>query len=174
MATKDEERKALAKIQKIVKDLGENSYIGTALDGALDLAEQNIDCDAAFSARYYQDTLYKTDDKLKAAEKKIAELENKLERQKAESDAEYEAVRRRLLDNSDVDVLKRIVAAETSERQQEVSNAAARIVEAADTPASAAFRNAVEDHRIAQQKLTRYTELLKRLCEISDDEEAEE
>ena len=64
MATKEEERKALAKIQKIVSDLGENSYVGTALDGALDLANQNIDDDAAYSARYYREALYETEEKL--------------------------------------------------------------------------------------------------------------
>lgn len=67
MTTKEQERKALAQIKKIVDGLGENSYVGTALDGALDLAEENIDCDAAFSARYYRYTLNETEEKLKAA-----------------------------------------------------------------------------------------------------------
>jgi hypothetical protein len=32
MTTKQQEREALAKIRKIVESLGENSYVGTALD----------------------------------------------------------------------------------------------------------------------------------------------
>lgn len=53
MTTKDQERAALAKIRKIVADLGENSYLGSAFDGAFELAEQNIEDDAAYTTRYY-------------------------------------------------------------------------------------------------------------------------
>lgn len=49
MTTKDQERKALAKIKAIVEGLGENSYIGTALAGCFEKAEENIEYDAAFS-----------------------------------------------------------------------------------------------------------------------------
>lgn len=42
IATKEDELKALEKIQKIVKDLGPNSYIGTAFDGCFEIAEENI------------------------------------------------------------------------------------------------------------------------------------
>ena len=34
-ATKDQERKALEKIRKIVEELGEDSYIGMAFEGVL-------------------------------------------------------------------------------------------------------------------------------------------
>ena len=49
MTTKAQEREALQKIQKIVAGLGENSYIGTAFEGCFDLADQNIEYDAAFT-----------------------------------------------------------------------------------------------------------------------------
>lgn len=45
MATKEQERKALAKIQKIVDELGEESYIGTAFVGCWRIAEDNIEND---------------------------------------------------------------------------------------------------------------------------------
>ena len=48
-ATKEQERKALAQIRKIVEGLGENSYIGTAFDGCFEDAETNIENDFAFS-----------------------------------------------------------------------------------------------------------------------------
>jgi hypothetical protein len=51
MATKQQEREALAKIRKIVSGLGEQSYIGTAFDGCWEDAEFNIDSDAAFSLK---------------------------------------------------------------------------------------------------------------------------
>ncbi len=51
--TKADERKALEQIKKIVEGLGENSYVGTAFKGVFELAEENIEYDAAFSAEFY-------------------------------------------------------------------------------------------------------------------------
>lgn len=51
MTTKEQERQAIAKIRKIVEGLGENSYVGTAMEGVLEVAEQNIEYDAAFSLK---------------------------------------------------------------------------------------------------------------------------
>ena len=54
--TKDDERKALEQIKKIVESVGgEKSYIGTAFKGVFELAEQNIEYDAAVSAKWYID-----------------------------------------------------------------------------------------------------------------------
>lgn len=49
ITTKEDERNALTKIRKIVEDLGEGSYVATALKGAFDLAERNISYDAAYN-----------------------------------------------------------------------------------------------------------------------------
>jgi len=51
MTTKEQERQAIAKIRRIVEGLGENSYVGTAMEGVLEVAEQNIEYDAAFSLK---------------------------------------------------------------------------------------------------------------------------
>ena len=45
MATKEQERKALAQIKAIVDQLGEDSYIGMAFDGCFEIAQENIDND---------------------------------------------------------------------------------------------------------------------------------
>ena len=57
ITTKEQERQALQKIRKIVKDLGENSYVGTAFEGCFEIAEENIDKDAAFSMKGQKDIL---------------------------------------------------------------------------------------------------------------------
>ena len=49
MTTKEQERKALEQIKKIVAGLGEDSYIGIAFAGCFEDAENNIEYDAAFS-----------------------------------------------------------------------------------------------------------------------------
>ena len=55
LATKEEERAALAKIKKIIESLGEGSYLDWAFDGILDLAEENIDNDSALSMKEARD-----------------------------------------------------------------------------------------------------------------------
>ena len=48
-ATKEQERKALEKIKKIVSDLGPDSYLSTAFKGCFEDAEYNIENDFACS-----------------------------------------------------------------------------------------------------------------------------
>lgn len=51
MTTKEQERKALEKIRKIVEELGEGSYVGTAFEGCFEIAEENIANDWACSMK---------------------------------------------------------------------------------------------------------------------------
>ena len=51
MTTKEQERKALEKIKKIVDELGADSYIKTAFEGCFEIADENIEYDAAFSMK---------------------------------------------------------------------------------------------------------------------------
>lgn len=45
MVSKKEELKALSDIKNILKNLGSDSYVGVALEGCLEIAEENIECD---------------------------------------------------------------------------------------------------------------------------------
>lgn len=65
MTTKEQERKVLAQIKKLVEGLGEDSYVGTAFDGCFQIAEQNIDNDWACSMKQ----------RAEGAEKQLAEYE---------------------------------------------------------------------------------------------------
>ena len=49
MTTKEQERKALEQIMKIVAGLGEHSYLATAFEGCFDDAAENIENDFALS-----------------------------------------------------------------------------------------------------------------------------
>lgn len=51
MTTKEQERQEIARIRRIVEGLGENSYIGFAMEGVLEMAERNIEDDAAYSMK---------------------------------------------------------------------------------------------------------------------------
>ncbi|MCX4355883.1 MAG: hypothetical protein OSJ43_06615 [Oscillospiraceae bacterium] len=168
MTTKEQERKALEKIQKIVADLGENSYIGTALDGALNLAEENIDCDAAFSARYYIEELHRSEGKLNEAEEKISALEKEMAAQKEQFKQAYEMANRRILSAEDMDAVKTLVITCIAGFKTDANDAAERIVAEAENPKSVNFQNAVTEHRCAMEGVKRYEELSKRLTAISD------
>lgn len=65
MTTKEQERKALEKIRKIVEELGEDSYVGTAFEGCFRDAEDNIEDDAAYSMKA----------RFEYSEKKLAEAQ---------------------------------------------------------------------------------------------------
>lgn len=77
MTTKDQERKALEQIRKIVEGLGEDSYIGTAFEGCFEIAEQNIDNDFGCSIKQQYDSEFayrcKIEDELKAVKQELRE-----------------------------------------------------------------------------------------------------
>lgn len=89
MTTKEQERKALARIRKIVAELGEDSYLATAFDGAWEIAEENIDYDFAGSVKWYVSQYHELSDEIRKAaeesEKMNRELSLNLE--EAKSDA---------------------------------------------------------------------------------------
>ena len=64
MTTKEQERKALARIRKIVNELGEDSYIATAFDGVWEIAEENIENDFGNSVSFYINKYYESERKL--------------------------------------------------------------------------------------------------------------
>lgn len=93
MVTKEQERKALEQIRKIVDSLGADSYIATAFDGCFQDAEENIENDFALSMkdRYLAESKKAKDlraevDRLKA---RTLELEEELKEQKISTDAEH-------------------------------------------------------------------------------------
>ena len=83
-ATKDQEREALEKIKAILDTLGLDSYVGTAFEGCLEIAEENIENDFAFSMKQRVEAAVVENSRLK---ERVQELEDKL----AESEKDYEA-----------------------------------------------------------------------------------
>ncbi|MBA1336714.1 MAG: hypothetical protein HPY66_3149 [Firmicutes bacterium] len=63
IATKEAERNTLEKIRKMVAELGENSYLAAAFTGAFEIAERNIDDDAAYTTQYYIDQAHTAEGK---------------------------------------------------------------------------------------------------------------
>ena len=84
--SKEEERKALDKIKKIVDELGENSYIGAAFDGCFEIAEDNIGNDFCCSMKQRTEAAEKRESE---SQRKIALLEDKLKKLEKKSDRSH-------------------------------------------------------------------------------------
>lgn len=80
MTTKDQERQAIEKIRKIVEGLGENSYVGFAMDGVLELAKDNIREDTTYSMKESAEIAWERATK---AEKENKELKKTVEKREA-------------------------------------------------------------------------------------------
>ena len=70
MATKEQERKALEQIVKIVESLGENSYIAMAMQGMVEDARENIENDFGLSMK----------DRVETEKKKLAIREGQMDK----------------------------------------------------------------------------------------------
>lgn len=95
MATKEQERKALEQIRKIVDGLGEGSYIGMAFEGCFEDAEENINNDWGVSMKQ----------RYEEAEKDARTHLLRIEEQRAlieEKDGLIEAVSTRLEDSENM------------------------------------------------------------------------
>ena len=80
MTTKEQERKALAQIKKIVEGLGKDSYIGTAFEGCFEVAEQNIENDWACSMKQKVETAEQACDLRREEAHKLREENEKLKK----------------------------------------------------------------------------------------------
>lgn len=172
-ATKEQERKAVEKIRKIVSELGEGSYVGTALEGCLEDAESNIENDFGDSMKRRWEY---AEAQLKTAREEIASLKNELAESEKDyeaahaaaheiaeqKDAEIEALRKQVLEADDLESLLILAIERKTALDEETKNAAERIVESAGEPESAAFKNAVSDHRAAKRAAEQYTALIER------------
>lgn len=83
MTTKEQELKALARIEKIVADLGEDSYLSFAFEGCFDIAKDNIENDFACSMKQRWESACKEAESYK---KESSDLKAEVKELKAEAD----------------------------------------------------------------------------------------
>lgn len=165
MTTKEQERKALERIRKIVESLGEQSYIGTAFEGCFEKAEENIEYDAAFSWKGEAECERK---KAQAVEQNYRELQLAMTKQTSYiielkgriSDLEKAAVK----DISDDDLFDCIQLADktAAEAEEAAVEAAKTIVEYAENPESPEFVEAVKTNRMMTRRADYYRAIVQR------------
>ena len=172
MTTKEQERKALEKIRKIVADLGENSYVGMAFEGCFEVAEENIENDFGCSMKQ----------RAEAAEKKVEtlELDNRdlrlsINRIKAEDSTTITRLEEKIarlqeavIPGDDLCDFNTMVEEEIYKQEELAEQAARMIVEFADTPTDIAFTNAVRNHRNAKQSAKYWTAIKARIVKAKE------
>ena len=177
LATREQERKALEAIRKMVVELGPQSYLAIAFDGCFEDAENNIENDFGDSmkARWLH-----ADAQLKAAKGTIEELKEQLEESKKDyeaareiaeqKDAEIEALRRQVLSADNLTDCRQLVDGYIVKLRDKIKAAEATILEYAERPEATTFRDAVMERKSLASDIDYYTSLAERIATMRERE----
>lgn len=149
-ATKDQEREALEKIRAILDTLGPDSYVGTAFEGCLEIAEENIENDFACSMKQRVEAVVVENTRLK---EKVKELEDKL----AESEKDYEAAHAAahlVADEKDAEIQR--LKAQVQELSEKLASAEEALEDANEEAGSAEARSGEAQAEIIRLKAKLY------------------
>lgn len=163
MTTKEQERKALDRIKKIVADLGPDSYVAAAFEGCFEIAADNIENDFACSMEQRAKVLA---DKLSAEIKEKQALRDRLERTEqivSSQQAEIRDLRKCLLDTDDLLDCRHLADNASEDAAERTRKAAEKIVKLADDPTTDEFAEAVKEHRHEHQRANFYLNLSNRI-----------
>jgi hypothetical protein len=143
MPTKDQERKALAQIEKILANLGgnpETSYLCRAFRGCCEDARENIENDFANSAA---DRAEYFEQKYNEAKQEAQEAREAMEAMQANADRKAAAQ----IEKEDLRIMFSALSQQIDAERAEIERSAAKIVEHAETPRNEEFISAVIAHR---------------------------
>lgn len=154
MTSKEQERKALAQIKKIVESLGEDSYIATAFEGCFKDAEDNIEHDAAFSMS----------DRWKSELENSRSLSEAIDQLKLElkgKESELENAKKLAITEDTLCSLVGVVSMRMVALRNDRDEAAERVLEHIKNDASPEAVKAKADYIKAKHELEKMSELLK-------------
>lgn len=149
-ATKDQEREALEKIKAILDTLGLDSYVGTAFEGCLEIAEENIENNFAFSMKQRVEAAVVENSRLK---ERVKELEDKL----AESEKDYEAAHAAahlVADEKDAEIQR--LKTQVQELSEKLASAEEALEDANEEAGSAEARSGEAQAEIVRLKAKLY------------------
>lgn len=151
ITTKDQERKALAKIREIIEGLGPDPYVGTAFEGCFEIAEQNIEDDFACSMKQRAETaeqqLAYNKRELADAKKRLKELGGLIDSLKEQIRQKEIKLAKHSLPADLYQDLWMFVTDEAKVSRERMASAADIMAEMADTPTDIAFTRAVTIYR---------------------------
>lgn len=158
-ATKAQERATLAKIKAMVEELGPRSYIATAFEGCFEIAEQNIDDDAAYSmkgrfefeAQRAIERGYEVD-RLKAEVKRLNGGIDELIQKDDERKAALERLGQKVLSDELYTAIRDLAQEDHTAARQRIEESAETMAALAETPQDIAFTAAVTGYREAKKR----------------------
>lgn len=153
MVSKEQERKALEQIKKIVEGLGNDSYIAVAFEGCFEIAEENIEndfgCSMAQSLRDAECKIHKKEEELTQIRKDL-----EVSRWRAESYKEaWKEAEQKKLDTIDLNVCLKPIESRVIEVQKKMNESAYKIADNVDNPTCDDFVLAAKTYRESKDEL---------------------
>lgn len=177
MTTKDQERQAIEEIRKIVEGLGENSYVGFAMEGVLELAEENIREDTAYSMKRRAEIAEEQTDELKEEIKTLKKRNETIHRVEIENkDAaarlslENERLRKEIKENQIPEELMHECYCMAYDKE---AGAQKKMEQAADQMAEAAIKGEdtqsfAKEYQAQKSSRRRYEKIMQQLDKIEN------
>ena len=146
-ATKEQEREAMEKIKAMVAELGPQSYLKTAFEGVFEVAELNIDEDAAYSfpgrVSLLEEQLKEMGSKYNAARSDVEVLRSQLDHAQGQIDT----LKRQQFPEELRRDLWVMVTTEAEASRARMAEAAEKMSVGADNPACVLFKDSVALYR---------------------------
>ena len=153
-ATKEQERETLEKIKAMVAELGPDSYLKTAFTGVYEIAEMNIDDDAAYNfpgrVDLIEEQLKEMGSKYNAAKRDADALQKALDTAEAQLAAALEQIatlKRQHLPEALRRDLWVMTTTEAEASRARMAKAAEQMAVGADNPGCVLFKDAVTLYR---------------------------
>ena len=153
-ATKEQERETLEKIKAMVAELGPDSYLKTAFTGVYEIAEMNIDDDAAYNfpgrVELIEEQLKEMGSKYNAAKRDADALQKALDTAEAQLAAALEQIatlKRQHLPEALRRDLWVMTTTEAEASRGRMAKAAEQMAVGADNPGCVLFKDAVTLYR---------------------------
>ena len=156
MVTKEQERKALAKIEAILKELGEDSYVATAMAGMVEDARTNIRDDFANSWKDRAEKNYK--EWVKAHEEN-----KKLEAKVKELEARAESAEAKVFTIQENITLQKMLRETYNDNKTSKNESEKTILELCETPNREEFKQAVEIRKATTCRMDNAIKFIEKL-----------
>ena len=168
-ATKEQERETLEKIKAMVAELGPQSYLKTAFEGVYEVAEMNIDEDAAYSfpgrVNILEEQLREMGSKYNAARSDTEVLRSQLDHAQEQADA----LKRQQLPVWLHSAVYGLASEELATSKARMEQAAETMAYYAEAPQDIAFAEAVKGYRAAKERRDVCEQIVKGLEALTEE-----
>lgn len=168
-ATKAQERETLEKIKTMVAELGPQSYLKTAFEGVFEVAEMNIDEDAAYSfpgrVSLLEEQLKEMGSKYNAARSDVEVLRSQLDHAQEQADA----LKKQQFPVWLHSAVYGLASAELATSKARMEQAAETMAYYAEAPQDIAFTEAVKGYRAAKERREVCEQIVKGLEALTEE-----